>query len=68
LNNAPAFTQFWSMIIPYTPYAKLQTEQWIIGSDLHVSMVPFAILLVFASLFFALSVRLLKKNTQELSA
>ncbi|WP_038345334.1 ABC transporter permease [Acinetobacter sp. A47] len=68
LNNAPAFTQFWSMIIPYTPYAKLQTEQWIIGSDLYVSMVPFAILVIFAGLFFALSIRLLKKNTQELSA
>src|SRR5690606_34136265 len=60
LNNAPAFTQFWSMIIPYTPYAKLQTEQWIIGSDLYVSLVPFGILLIFAGLFFALSVRLLK--------
>jgi len=54
------------MIIPYTPYAKLQTEQWIIGSDIYVSLVPFGILLIFAGLFFALSVRLLKKNTQEL--
>ena len=32
LNNAPLFTQFWSNIIPYTPYAKLQTEQWVVGS------------------------------------
>lgn len=66
LNNAPAFTQFWSMIIPYTPYAKLQTEQWIIGSDLYVSLIPFSILVIFAILFFALSIRLLKKNVQEI--
>ncbi|KXZ71406.1 ABC transporter permease [Acinetobacter venetianus] len=66
LNNAPAFTQFWSMIIPYTPYAKLQTEQWIIGSDLYISLIPFSILVIFSILFFALSIRLLKKNVQEI--
>jgi ABC-2 type transport system permease protein len=67
LNNAPAFTQFWSMIIPYTPYAKLQTEQWGIGSDLLVSFIPLSILLVFSALYFGLSIRLLKKNVQEQS-
>ncbi|MFM2331433.1 MAG: hypothetical protein RIQ74_253 [Pseudomonadota bacterium] len=67
LNNAPAFTQFWSMIIPYTPYAKLQTEQWVIGSDLLVSFIPLSILLVFSALYFGLSIRLLKKNVQEQS-
>jgi len=66
LNNAPAFTQFWSMIIPYTPYAKLQTEQWVIGSDLYISLLPFGILVIFSGLYFALSVRLLKKNALEL--
>ena len=65
LNNAPAFTQFWSMIIPYTPYAKLQTEQWVIGSDLSVSLIPLGILMIFAVLYFALSLRLLKKIAQE---
>jgi ABC-2 type transport system permease protein len=40
LNNAPIFTKFWSLIIPYTPYAKLQTEQWVIGSPLFISMSP----------------------------
>ena len=65
LNNAPAFTQFWSMIIPYTPYAKLQTEQWVIGSDLWVSLLPFGILIIFSALYFALSIRLLRKNTLE---
>lgn len=68
LNNAPAFTQFWSMIIPYTPYAKLQTEQWVIGSDILVSLVPLGILIIFSGLYFALSIHLLKKNTLELSS
>ncbi|MCH7336061.1 ABC transporter permease [Acinetobacter sp. NIPH 2699] len=68
LNNAPIFTQFWSMIIPFTPYAKLQTEQWVIGSNVIVSLAPFAILLVFAGLFTLLSIRLLKKNVQELNS
>jgi len=65
LNNAPAFTQFWSMIIPYTPYAKLQTEQWVIGSDISVSLIPFGILVIFSALYLGLSIRLLKKNIQE---
>lgn len=65
LNNAPAFTQFWSMIIPYTPYAKLQTEQWVIGSDISVSLTPFGILVIFSALYLGLSIRLLKKNIQE---
>ncbi|RZF55722.1 ABC transporter permease [Acinetobacter halotolerans] len=66
LNNAPVFTQFWSMIIPYTPYAKLQTEQWVIGSDVYVSLLPLGILVIFCALYFGLSVRLLKKNAQEI--
>ncbi|RLZ11029.1 ABC transporter permease [Acinetobacter sp. 2JN-4] len=66
LNNAPVFTQFWSMIIPYTPYAKLQTEQWVIGSDVYVSLLPLGILVIFCALYFGLSVRLLKKNVQEI--
>ena len=66
LNNAPAFTQLWSMIIPFTPYAKLQTEQWVIGSDVIISVIPFIILLVFAVIFSLLSLRLLKKNVQEI--
>lgn len=65
LNNAPAFTQFWSMIIPYTPYAKLQTEQWVIGSDISVSLIPFGILVIFSAFYLGLSIRLLKKNIQE---
>ena len=44
LNNAPLFTQFWANIIPYTPYAKLQTEQWVIGSPVSTSLLPLAVL------------------------
>ncbi len=40
LNNAPMFTKFWANIIPYTPYAKLQTEQWVIGSPISISITP----------------------------
>lgn len=67
LNNAPVFTQLWSMIIPYTPYAKLQTEQWVIGSRLSASLVPFGILIIFSVLFAILSIRLLKKNVLEVA-
>lgn len=65
LNNAPVFTQIWSMLIPYTPYAKLQTEQWVIGSDPIVSLIPLSILIAFSALFFFVSIRLLRKLTQE---
>ena len=61
LNNAPIFTKFWSLIIPYTPYAKLQTEQWVIGSPLFISMSPFLILIY----LFLLSCLLLKNWFKE---
>ncbi|NUF53684.1 ABC transporter permease, partial [Acinetobacter seifertii] len=61
LNNAPIFTKFWSLIIPYTPYAKLQTEQWVIGSPLFISMTPFLILIGYCLIYFILSSLLLKK-------
>ncbi len=61
LNNAPIFTKFWSLIIPYTPYAKLQTEQWVIGSPVFISMIPFLILIGYCLIYFFLSCLLLKK-------
>ncbi|MDX7928907.1 ABC transporter permease [Acinetobacter baumannii] len=64
LNNAPIFTKFWSLIIPYTPYAKLQTEQWVIGSPLFISMSPFLILIGYCLIYFFLSCLLLKKLVQ----
>lgn len=66
LNNAPIFTKFWAHIIPYTPYAKLQTEQWVIGSPLSSSLQPFLILLIYALLYFALAYLFLKKCAKEI--
>lgn len=62
LNNAPVFTQFWSMIIPYTPYAKLQTEQWVVGSDISVSIWALLILCGYCIFYFVLSSFLLRKR------
>lgn len=62
LNNAPIFTKYWANIIPYTPYAKLQTEQWVVGSPSFISMVPLAILAAYCIFYFALSSLLLNKN------
>ncbi|MDM1755434.1 ABC transporter permease [Acinetobacter towneri] len=60
LNNAPLFTKIWANIIPYTPYAKLQTQQWIVGSPLATSVLPFFILILYAVLYFILALFLLK--------
>ncbi|MBO3655849.1 ABC transporter permease [Acinetobacter bereziniae] len=64
LNNAPIFTQFWANIIPYTPYAKLQTEQWVVGSPIFISMLPLGILTIYCILYGAISTLLLKKVVQ----
>jgi len=61
LNNAPLFTKFWANIIPYTPYAKLQTEQWVVGSPLSVSWLPALILAVYCAFYAVISYLLLKK-------
>lgn len=60
LNNAPLFTQIWAHIIPYTPYAKLQTQQWVVGSPLSTSLLPFFILILYVVLYFILALFLLK--------
>lgn len=61
LNNAPLFTQLWANIIPYTPYAKLQTEQWVIGSPLYLSAQPIFILTTYVVLYAVLAYVFLKK-------
>ncbi len=61
LNNAPLFTQFWANIIPYTPYAKLQTEQWVIGSPVSTSLLPLAVLAAYCLFYFATAYLFLKK-------
>lgn len=65
LNNAPVFTQFWANIIPYTPYAKLQTEQWVIGSPVQLSLWPCLILAFYCLFYYAASLFLLKKRRVE---
>lgn len=62
LNNAPLFTKFWANIIPYTPYAKLQTEQWVIGSPISSSLLPLLILILYVVFYAVTSVLLLKKR------
>ena len=61
LNNAPLFTQFWANIIPYTPYAKLQTEQWVIGSPVSTSLLPLAVLAAYCLFYFSTAYLFLKK-------
>ena len=61
LNNAPLFTQFWANIIPYTPYAKLQTEQWVIGSPVSTSLLPLAVLAAYCLFYFTTAYLFLKK-------
>lgn len=67
LNNAPLFTQLWANIIPYTPYAKLQTEQWVIGSPLYLSAQPMFILTAYVVLYAVLAYVFLKKITKGVS-
>lgn len=64
LNNAPLFTQFWANIIPFTPYAKLQTEQWVIGSPVNISLQPLMVLALYVLLYGAISYICLKKISQ----
>ena len=61
LNNAPLFTQFWANIIPYTPYAKLQTEHWVIGSPVSTSLLPLAVLAAYCLFYFTTAYFFLKK-------
>ena len=62
LNNAPLFTKFWANIIPYTPYAKLQTEQWVIGSPISSSLIPLLTLFIYVVFYFALATFFVKKH------
>ena len=65
LNNAPIFTKFWANIIPYTPYAKLQTEQWVVGSPAYISLIPLGILLMYCIFYYCVSSLLLKKRWMQ---
>lgn len=65
LNNAPLFTQFWANIIPFTPYAKLQTEQWVAGSSMWISMQPLSVLLLYVVIYALLAYLLLRRTCRE---
>ncbi|NNG75708.1 ABC transporter permease [Acinetobacter sp. ANC 4277] len=68
LNNAPLFTQFWASIIPYTPYAKLQTEQWVIGSPVSISLLPLAVLAIYCLFYFGTAYFFLSKYLKEVKS
>lgn len=65
LHNASWFTQFWSMIIPYTPYIRLQTEQWVVGSPVNVSLNHVWVLLAYCVVYGALAWVLLQKIARK---
>ena len=67
LNNAPMFTKFWANIIPYTPYAKLQTEQWVIGSPLSISFIPLMTLIIYCVFYLIVAYFFLRKVFAEAS-
>ncbi|MFB6348116.1 ABC transporter permease [Moraxella sp. ZJ142] len=61
LNNASGFAKFWSNIIPFTSYAKIQTQSWIIGTPTANILPQLAVLMVFVVIFGIASVLLLQK-------
>ena len=68
LNNASGFTQFWSQIIPFTPFARLQVEQWVIGSPFIITLAHLNSLLIFVLIFAIGSLLLLRRIKKTLIA
>ncbi|RYY78516.1 MAG: ABC transporter permease [Moraxellaceae bacterium] len=60
--GAPLFTRIWSNSLPFTAYAKLQTQQWVVGSPWQTSLTPLLILMGFVAGFLLLSLILLKRQ------
>ena len=67
-ENAPLFTKIWSNFIPYTHYAKLQTEQWVIGSPISTSLSPLFVLIIYCLICFVLSIVFFKIYVKGLKA
>lgn len=65
LNNAVTFTQIWADLIPYTPYAKLQTQQWAMASPLMTSLHALAIIVLFLLIFALFALLLLRKSLKQ---
>lgn len=63
--GASLFVKFWSNILPYTIYVKLQNQQYQMGSPLRDSMTGFLTLLLVAVIAYPLSVALLKRTTRK---
>ena len=63
-ENASWFTKLWSNIIPYTHYARLQTQQWVIGSPVKTSIEPLFALVIFCAVSFIIAFILLKRFSQ----
>lgn len=47
VESASLFARIWSALLPYTAFAKLLAEQWMIGSPATVSLLQILILLTF---------------------
>lgn len=47
LESASRFAQLWSALLPYSTFAKLLAEQWMMGSPISVSLPHLLVLLVF---------------------
>lgn len=47
IEAASRFAQFWSALLPYTAFAKLLAEQWMMGSPASVSLPQIGIMLIF---------------------
>lgn len=65
LNNASGFTQFWSHILPFTSFAKLQTQSWIIASPWQAMLPNVLHLLIFLLVFGGLCILLVKKRAPK---
>ncbi len=47
MESASAFARIWSALLPYTAFAKLAAEQWMMGAPAAVSMPQLLVLLAF---------------------
>lgn len=47
IESASGFARVWSAILPYSAFAKLLAEQWIMASDVRQSMLQIGIMLLF---------------------
>ena len=68
VNNASVFTRSWSDLIPYTTYAKLQTQQWVMGSSISTSLPMLLILIIFCSVFATICLVMLHRYKKGATA